>query len=96
MCRRCCARPCAAVPECNSTAALHLDPRIKGCLRLDTLIHEFTHHHLDNKLRPLLKHLQKSFGTKKALEIEEALIGDHSTALADFLWKNNVRIIDQP
>ena len=63
---------------------------------LDTLIHEFTHHHLDNKLRPLLKHLQKSFGTKKALEIEEALIGDHSTALADFLWKNNVRIIDQP
>lgn len=80
----------------HPSGLIELDPRIKGCLRLDTLIHEFTHHHLDNKLRPLLKHLQKSFGTKKALEIEEALIGDHSTALADFLWKNNVRIIDQP
>lgn len=75
---------------------IEIDPRIKGKLRLDTLIHEFDHHHLCHKLRPILKHLQKSFGTKKALDIEEAIITEHSTALAEFLWENNVRIIDQP
>ena len=58
----------------HSDGMIEIDDRLKGKLRLETLIHEYFHH-----LDP---------------EAVEEIINRKAAFMADFLWKNNVRIID--
>lgn len=64
-----------ALGMCYSDGLIEIDERIKGKLRLDTLIHEYLHH--------------------KSPKMREKAVNSLASSLADFLWQNKVRIIDE-
>lgn len=84
-----------AVGLCWPSGKVEVDVRLKGKPKLETLIHEFGHKLVKQTFPDFLKYLKKNFPPKIADEIEEIVVGQSSAHLADWLYENNVRIIDE-